>query len=97
MGDHRVRLDELKEKVIIIAYDLSPSDTATMHKKNVIGFATDIGGRTSHTAIMAKSLEVPAVVGLENITHEVKEGDGLIIDGINGHVYINWEWRKKTT
>ena len=55
-------LSNLKEKVIVIAYDLSPSDTATMHKKNVRGFATDIGGRTSHTAIMAKSLEIPSVV-----------------------------------
>jgi phosphotransferase system enzyme I (PtsI) len=57
-------LSNLKEKVIVIAYDLSPSDTATMHKRNVKGFSTDIDGRTSHTAIMAKSLEIPAVVGL---------------------------------
>ena len=64
VGDRRATLSELKEKVIVISYDLAPSDTAVMHRKNVVGFATDIGGRTSHTAIMAKSLEIPAVVGL---------------------------------
>lgn len=88
-GEQTGRLDRIAEKVIVIAYDLSPSDTATMHKKNVIGFATDIGGRTSHTAIMAKSLEVPAVVGLEKITQTVKDGDEVIIDGTGGKVIIN--------
>lgn len=89
MGEQTGRLDRITDKVIVIAYDLSPSDTATMHKKNVIGFATDIGGRTSHTAIMAKSLEVPAVVGLEKITQAVKDGDEVIIDGTGGKVIIN--------
>jgi len=89
MGEQTSRLSRLTERVIIVAYDLSPSDTATMHKKNVIGFATDIGGRTSHTAIMAKSLEVPAVVGMERITQMVQDGDQLIIDGSNGLVIIN--------
>lgn len=88
-GEQTGRLDRIADKVIVIAYDLSPSDTATMHKKNVIGFATDIGGRTSHTAIMAKSLEVPAVVGLEKITQTVKDGDEVIIDGTGGKVIIN--------
>ena len=82
-------LSNLKEKVIVIAYDLSPSDTATMHKKNVKGFATDIGGRTSHTAIMAKSLEIPAVVGLEVLTKKVETGDTVIIDGNHGIVIIS--------
>jgi phosphotransferase system enzyme I (PtsI) len=82
-------LSTLKEKVIVVAYDLSPSDTATMHKKNVKGFATDIGGRTSHTAIMAKSLEIPAVVGLELLTKKVESGDQIIIDGNHGVVVIN--------
>jgi len=82
-------LSNLKEKVIVIAYDLSPSDTATMHKKNVKGFATDIGGRTSHTAIMAKSLEIPAVVGLEVLTKKVETGDTVIIDGTHGIVIIS--------
>ena len=82
-------LSNLKEKVIVIAYDLSPSDTATMHKRNVVAFATDIGGRTSHTAIMAKSLEIPAVVGLELVTKKIESGDAVIIDGTHGTVIIN--------
>jgi len=82
-------LGNLKEKVVVIAYDLSPSDTATMHKKNVTAFATDIGGRTSHTAIMAKSLEIPAVVGLETVTRKVGNGDDIIIDGTHGIVVIS--------
>ena len=82
-------LEELSEKSIVIAYDLAPSDTAMMHKGRVIGFATDIGGRTSHTAIMAKSLEIPAVVGLENVTDLVNNGDTLILDGIHGVVIVN--------
>jgi len=82
-------LSNLKEKVIVVAYDLSPSDTATMHKRNVTAFATDIGGRTSHTAIMAKSLEIPAVVGLEVLTKKVESGDAIIIDGTHGVVIIN--------
>ncbi len=89
IGDQRASLSEIKEKVIVIAYDLAPSDTAVMHRKNVIGFATDIGGRTSHTAIMAKSLEIPAVVGLENATRLISMGDTLIIDGTQGMVVIN--------
>ncbi|MBI5143846.1 MAG: phosphoenolpyruvate--protein phosphotransferase [Candidatus Omnitrophica bacterium] len=82
-------LSDLKEEVVVIAYDLSPSETATMHKKNVIGFVTDIGGRTSHTAIMAKSLEIPAVVGLEIVTKKVESGDIVIVDGTHGIVIVN--------
>ncbi len=89
IGAKEDALSNLKEKVIVIAYDLSPSDTATMHKKNVKGFATDIGGRTSHTAIMAKSLEIPAVVGLELLTKKVESGDEVIIDGTHGIVVVN--------
>ncbi len=89
IGKRKEALLDLKEKVILVAYDLSPSDTASMHKKNVLGFVTDIGGRTSHTAIMAKSLEIPAVVGLEDITKRSKNGDLLIVDGTSGTVVIN--------
>ncbi len=89
IGTQRASLSDLQEKVIVIAYDLSPSDTALMNRKNVIGFATDIGGRTSHTAIMAKSLEIPAVVGLEAVTRAVKDGDTVIVDGIEGAVIVN--------
>ncbi|MDP3789436.1 MAG: phosphoenolpyruvate--protein phosphotransferase [Candidatus Omnitrophota bacterium] len=88
LGAKKISLADLKEKVVIIAYDLSPSDTAVMHKKNVIGFATDIGGRTSHTAIMAKSLEIPAVVGLERITKLVQNGDDIIVDGTRGVIVV---------
>lgn len=89
IGKRKEALLDLKEKVIVVAYDLSPSDTASMHKGNVLGFVTDIGGKTSHTAIMAKSLEIPAVVGLENITKFARNGDLLIIDGALGVVVIN--------
>ncbi|MBI4387716.1 MAG: phosphoenolpyruvate--protein phosphotransferase [Candidatus Omnitrophica bacterium] len=89
MGHEKDILSELKEPVIIIAHDLSPSDTASMDKKNVIAFATDIGGPTSHTAIMARSLEIPAIVGLDRITKEVVNGDLVIIDGNKGDVIID--------
>ena len=88
LGARQLSLADLKEKVIIIAYDLSPSETAIMHRKNVIGFATDIGGRTSHTAIMAKSLEIPAVVGLENVTKITRNGDALVVDGNRGIIIV---------
>lgn len=89
VGARKSSLADIKEKVIVIAYDLAPSDTAMMNRKNVIGFATDIGGRTSHTAIMAKSLEISAVVGLETITYDVRDGDLLIVDGNEGMVIID--------
>jgi len=79
----------LTEKVIIIAKDLTPSDTAQMDKDKVLAFATDMGGRTSHTAIMARSLEIPAVVGLVDATDRVQEGDTVIVDGNKGIIYIN--------
>ncbi|MEA3305843.1 MAG: phosphoenolpyruvate-utilizing N-terminal domain-containing protein, partial [Candidatus Omnitrophota bacterium] len=88
LGAKQLSLADLKEKVVIIAYDLSPSDTAIMDRRNVIGFATDIGGKTSHTAIMAKSLEIPAVVGLEKATKITRNGDMLIVDGNRGIIII---------
>ncbi|MCK4859812.1 MAG: phosphoenolpyruvate--protein phosphotransferase [Candidatus Omnitrophica bacterium] len=89
LGGKKTNLANLKEEVVVVSYDLSPSDTALMHKEKVAGFATDIGGRTSHTAIMARSLEIPAVVGLEKITVKAKNDDLLIIDGDKGVVIIN--------
>ena len=89
LGKERRGLGDLKEKVVIVAHDLSPSDTAAMHKKNVAGFVTDIGGKTSHTAIMAKSLEIPAVVGVEGATLKIKPGDILIVDGNLGLVIVD--------
>ena len=79
----------IDEEVIVIADDLTPSDTAQLNKQFVKGFATNIGGRTSHSAIMARSLEIPAVVGTSTITEEVKNGDVLILDGLEGVVYVN--------
>ncbi|NQT22889.1 MAG: phosphoenolpyruvate--protein phosphotransferase [Candidatus Omnitrophica bacterium] len=89
LGTQKDTLENIKDKVVVIAYDLSPSETAMMHRGNVIAFATDIGGRTSHTAIMAKSLEIPACVGLEGVTSKVKNGDLIIVDGGHGKVIIN--------
>jgi len=89
LGHQRRGLEELKERVIIVAHDLSPSDTAAMQKKNVAGFVTDIGGKTSHTAIMAKSLEIPAVVGAQEVTSKIKSGDIVIVDGSMGLVIVN--------
>ena len=79
----------IDEEVIVIAEDLTPSDTAQLNKKYVKGFATNIGGRTSHSAIMARSLEIPAVVGTSSITEDVKNGDSLILDGLDGVVLVN--------
>ncbi|MBN1353718.1 MAG: phosphoenolpyruvate--protein phosphotransferase [Candidatus Omnitrophica bacterium] len=89
IGAKHHSLSDLRKKAIVIAYDLSPSDTAMMHRGNVIAFATDIGGRTSHTAIMAKSLEIPAVVGLETITSKAKDGSHVIVDGNRGMAIVN--------
>ncbi|KPH74981.1 phosphoenolpyruvate--protein phosphotransferase [Oceanobacillus caeni] len=79
----------IDEEVIVIAKDLTPSDTAQLNREFVKGFATDIGGRTSHSAIMARSLEIPAVVGTKNITETVKQDEMVIIDGLDGKVIVN--------
>lgn len=79
----------IDEQVVIIAEDLTPSDTAQLDRNFVKGFATNIGGRTSHSAIMARSLEIPAVVGTKTILEDVKDGDMIILDGLEGNVIIN--------
>jgi len=89
LGQERKGFADFKEKVVVVAHDLSPSDTAAMHKESVCAFVTDIGGKTSHTAIMAKSLEIPAVVGAEEATLKIKQGDILIVDGSIGTIIIN--------
>lgn len=88
-GQSITDLAVLEEEVILIANDLTPSDTAIMDKSKVLGLLTNIGGRTSHTAIMARSLEIPAIVGLKNITKTVKDNDFIIFDGDKGIVEIN--------
>jgi phosphotransferase system enzyme I (PtsI) len=82
-------LNHLTEPCILVSHDLSPSTTAQLDKKFVLGFATDIGGRTSHTAIMARSLDIPAVVGLQHIAEELENGDYALLDGYNGTVIVN--------
>ena len=84
-----IDLRHLDEPCIIISHDLTPSKTAQMDRKNVLGFATDIGSRTSHTAIMARSLRIPAVVGLKNASDVLQSGDFALIDGFNGVVIVN--------
>lgn len=89
LGLKHIDLSFLEEEVVLVAHDLTPSDTAIMDKAKVLGFATNIGGKTSHTAIMAKSLEIPAVVGLKDITDRVKDGDFIAFNGSTGEVFIN--------
>ncbi|GGH29214.1 phosphoenolpyruvate--protein phosphotransferase [Paenibacillus segetis] len=80
---------DIDQEVVVIAEDLTPSDTAQLNRKYVKGFATNIGGRTSHSAIMARSLEIPAVVGTKEVMSQVKSGDLIIVDGLDGTVIIN--------
>ncbi|SHO57987.1 phosphoenolpyruvate-protein phosphotransferase PtsI [Vibrio quintilis] len=84
-----INLSSINEEVILAAYDLTPSETAQINLDYVLGFVTDIGGRTSHTSIMARSLELPAIVGTNNITEQVKNGDMIIVDAINNKIIIN--------
>ena len=89
LGMHIVDLGEINEEAILVAYDLTPSETAQLNLDKVLGFVTDIGGRTSHTSIMARSLELPAIVGTNNVTELVNTGDFLILDALNNVVYVN--------
>ncbi|AEH53000.1 phosphoenolpyruvate-protein phosphotransferase [Heyndrickxia coagulans 2-6] len=79
----------ISEEVIVIAEDLTPSDTAQLNRQYVKGFATNVGGRTSHSAIMARSLEIPAVVGTKTAIQDIQNGDLVIVDGNSGDVYVN--------
>jgi phosphotransferase system enzyme I (PtsI) len=89
LGAVRDNLDGLSGQAIVVAHDLSPADTMQFDRGKVIGFVTDVGGRTSHTAILARSLAIPAVVGLETVSTQVPSGVPLIIDGTTGTVIIN--------
>ncbi|QJC38737.1 phosphoenolpyruvate-protein phosphotransferase PtsI [Enterobacteriaceae endosymbiont of Donacia fulgens] len=84
-----LNLNQINKKVILIAKDLTPSETAQLDLKKILGFITDLGSKTSHTAIMARSLEIPAIVGTGNITTKVKTNDYIILDSINNLIYIN--------
>ena len=83
------KIEDLEGEVIVVAHDLSPADTIQLNLQRVIGFVTDVGGKTSHTAIVSRSLEIPAVVGLEDITTYVAGGETIIIDGIEGIVVVD--------
>ncbi|WP_288654720.1 MULTISPECIES: phosphoenolpyruvate-protein phosphotransferase PtsI [Pantoea] len=89
LGLHMVDLGSIAEEAILVAKDLTPSETAQLNLKKVLGFITDLGGRTSHTSIMARSLELPAIVGTGSVTTTVKNGDFLILDGVNNKIYVN--------
>lgn len=89
LGMPIVDLSTIQEEVILVATDLTPSETAQLNLKKVLGFITDLGGRTSHTSIMARSLELPAIVGASDVTKQVKTGDYLILDAINNKIYVN--------
>lgn len=88
-GHETPDIRRLKEPCIIVSHDLAPSTTAVLDKKNVLGFATDAGGRTSHTAIMARSMQIPAVVGLQTISRDLEDGAYVLLDGFNGVVIVN--------
>jgi len=88
-GDKTEPISAITGQVIIIARDLSPADTVQMTSDTILGFATDMGGKTSHTAILARSMEIPAVVGLQRVTGEVRTNDIVIVDGTSGAVIIN--------
>ncbi|MBI3088388.1 MAG: phosphoenolpyruvate--protein phosphotransferase [Candidatus Omnitrophica bacterium] len=88
-GRHPDFLTQLSEPGVVVAHSLSPSETAMMHKQHVLAFITDIGGRTGHTAIMAKSLAIPAVVGLEVATKRVRKDALIIVDGTHGEVVVD--------
>ncbi len=88
-GKKKEALANIKGELVLVAHDLAPADTAQMSRKRFLGFITEIGGRTSHTAITARSLEMPAVVGVKDATEFIETGDPIIVDGIDGEVIVN--------
>jgi len=88
-GESQESISQIQGEVIVVAHDLSPADTAQMKKDVIKAFVTDMGGRTSHTAILARSLQIPAVVALERITESVQTGDTIIVDGVRGMVVVD--------
>ncbi|MGV3772122.1 MAG: phosphoenolpyruvate--protein phosphotransferase [Verrucomicrobiales bacterium] len=89
LGRQDNSLKGLKDQCIVVSYDLSPSTTAQLDRSKVLGFVTEIGGKTSHTAIMARALQIPAVVGVSSITSHLKNGDYILVDGYNGILIVN--------
>ncbi|MCX7935444.1 MAG: PEP-utilizing enzyme, partial [Planctomycetota bacterium] len=97
LGGHREHLWQIDKPVVVIAHDLSPSETAALDRTKVMGFATDVGGMTGHTAIVARAREIPAVVGLGTVTCDVTPDDEIIIDGNRGIVILNPDERTRDT
>ena len=103
MGREGRTLESLNTPHILLAHNLTPSDTAQLNRTMVLGFATDIGSKTSHTAIMARSLSIPAVVGLHDISEQLANGDHVLLDGYNGIIIVNpsdqtlWEYGELET
>lgn len=89
LGRKIPQLSTINEEVVIVAEDLTPSETSQLNKDVTLGFVTNIGGRTSHSAIMARSLEIPAVVGTGNVVEEANDGDIILLDGLDGNVILN--------
>lgn len=85
----KMNLSDIREDIILFAADLTPSETAVLNRQHVLAFVTDHGGKTSHTAIMARSMDIPAIVGMDDITSYVKNGDMVIVDAIHGEIIIN--------
>lgn len=88
-GQERGGLESISGNVIVVVHDLSPSDTAMMDKNKILAFVTEVGGPTSHTAILARSMEIPAVVGIDQATMHVKTGDEVIVDGAHGYLIVD--------
>jgi phosphoenolpyruvate-protein phosphotransferase len=82
-------LSDLEPNTVVVTYDLTPSDTAQLDLENCVGFLTEVGGKTAHSAIMARSLELPAVVGIKGVLNEVKEGETVIMDGEEGELFLD--------
>lgn len=89
LGRQHPNLADLPPGTIVVGYDLSPSDTSSLNRQNVVGFATDVGSHTSHTAIVARSMNIPAVVGLRDVSQHVHDGEAAILDGYSGTLVIN--------
>jgi phosphotransferase system enzyme I (PtsI) len=89
LGKERRKLTELNEQVIVISRDLTPAETASMDRRNVLAFATEVGGRTSHASIMAKALGIPAVVGLQHMSSQIRDDDIVILDGLQGVLIVD--------
>jgi phosphoenolpyruvate-protein phosphotransferase (PTS system enzyme I) len=88
-GQEEENFNSIRERVIVVAHDLSPADTAQLQLERTLGLVTDMGGRTSHTSILARSLGIPAVVGTESMTNRLQTGDLLIVDGASGKIIVN--------